>query len=73
MISFCEGQPTKDELTRFTELLNAEVEASKTIEKILYDSRRRDRDHYTLLHRQLKVENLSSSVNHGSAYLKLSQ
>ena len=56
MISFCGTEPTNDELTLFVKLLKAEVSASKTLEKILYESRRRARDHYTLLHRQLRVQ-----------------
>jgi hypothetical protein len=56
MISFRGTEPTKDEITLFVELLKAEVSASKTLEKILYESRRRARDRYTLLHRQLRVQ-----------------
>ena len=37
-------------------LLQAEVAASRTLEKILYESRRKGRDHYTLLHRHLTVK-----------------
>lgn len=56
MISFRGHDPDEAEMAMFIELLQAEVTASRTLEKILYESRRRDRDHYTLLHRQLRVE-----------------
>jgi hypothetical protein len=56
MISFRGVEPTESEMTTFAELLQAEVEASRTLERILYESRRKDRDHYTLLHRKLIVK-----------------
>ena len=56
MISFCGTKPAKAELKIFVELLQDEVAASKTLEKILYENRRKGRDHYTLLHRQLKLQ-----------------
>jgi hypothetical protein len=45
MISFRGTDPDKSEMAMFIELLQAEVTASRTLEKILYESRRRDRDH----------------------------
>ena len=56
MISFRSTEPTEAELLRFSHLLQAEVEASRTLEKIIYESRSRDRDHYTVLHRRLEIE-----------------
>jgi hypothetical protein len=56
MISFCATEPTKSEIALFATVLQTELAASKTLEKILYESRRKDRDHYTLLHRELKVK-----------------
>jgi len=53
MISFRKGQPSDIEMTLFVKLLQVEVAASRTLEKILYESRRKGRDRYTLLHRQL--------------------
>lgn len=56
MISFRGIELMESEMAMFDELLQAEVQASKTLEKILYESRRKDRDQYTLLHRQLKLK-----------------
>jgi hypothetical protein len=60
MISFRGVDPDETEMAMFVELLQAEVLASRTLEKILYESRRRNRDHYTLLHRQLRVKKSAS-------------
>jgi hypothetical protein len=56
MISFCGTEPTAAEMAMFLQLLQDEVAASRTLEKILYESRRKDRDHYTLFHRQLRLQ-----------------
>lgn len=56
MISFCAEVLTNDELATFVDVLQAEVAASRTLEKIMYESRKRDRDRYVLLHRQLRVK-----------------
>jgi hypothetical protein len=56
MISFCALEPTVPEMATFVALLRDEVEASRALERLLYESRRKDRDHYTLLHRQLRVQ-----------------
>lgn len=56
MISFEGLEPTESENTRFAKLLREEVEASKNLERILYESRKRDRDCFTLLHRKLIVK-----------------
>jgi hypothetical protein len=55
MISFRGTEPTESETAMFVKLLQDEVTASRTLEKILYESRRKGRDHYTLLHRQLTL------------------
>jgi hypothetical protein len=55
MISFKTFEPTRSEMRRFLEVLRSEIEASQTLEKILYDSRRKDRDRYTVLHRKLEL------------------
>lgn len=55
MISFRGFLPAKDELSSFIKLLRSEVQASRTLEKILYESRKRNRDRYTVLHRKLEV------------------
>jgi len=56
MISFRKLQLTRGEMDRFHEVLKAEVAASRTLEKIINESRKRGRDHYTLLHRELKLQ-----------------
>ena len=55
MMSFVAFEPSNDETHSFIDLLQSEIEASRTLERILYDSRRRDRDRYTMLHRKLIV------------------
>lgn len=55
MISFAEFQPTMQELRTFRGILSDELQASRTLESMLYDTRRRDRDHHTVLHRKLIV------------------
>ena len=59
MISCCAETPTDVEMTTFVEVLRAEVTASRTLERIMYESRKRGRDRYTLLHRQLRVNRKS--------------
>ena len=56
MASFSGLEPTDLELTAFAEVLAAEIAASRTLERILYESRRPDRDRYTILHRRLIVK-----------------
>jgi hypothetical protein len=56
MVSFHSTEPTKHEMLTFAHLLQSEVEASRTLEKIIYESRIRNRDHYTILHRRLDLE-----------------
>ena len=55
MISFQSFEPTRTEIRRFLEVLRSEIEASRSLERILYDSRRKDRDRYTVLHRKLEL------------------
>ena len=55
MISFRRFSPTEEELATFIKLLRSEVKASKTLERILYESRRQDRQRYTVLHRRLDL------------------
>ena len=56
MISFVGTRPNKKEIDRFGEIIRAEIDASRKLEKIIYDSRKRDRDHYTVLHKSLCLE-----------------
>ena len=55
MASFQSFEPTDQELNAFVEVLMLEIDASRTLEKILYESRKSDRDRYTILHRKLVV------------------
>jgi hypothetical protein len=56
MTTFRGHEPSKNELNRFVELVNSEIVASRTTEKMIYDSRKKDRDRFTLLQRKLIVE-----------------
>jgi hypothetical protein len=60
MISFKEHKPSPKEITRFSEVLVDEVRASRDLENMIYESRKRDREHHTLLHRKLTVEDISA-------------
>jgi hypothetical protein len=60
MISFKEQVPSEKEITRFQAVLLEEVEASRALEKMIYESRKPDRDYHTLLHRKLMVEDIST-------------
>ena len=56
MISFVGSSPNKAEIDTFGEIIRAEIDASRKLEKIIYESRQRDRDHYTILHKKLRLE-----------------
>ncbi len=56
MISFQNFRPSKEEIRTFLKLLDDEVQASRTMEKLLLESRKQNRDRYTILHRKLVVE-----------------
>jgi hypothetical protein len=60
MISFQEHVPSLKEIIRFRQVLLEEVEASRALENMIYESRKRDRDHHTLLHRRLTVDDIST-------------
>jgi hypothetical protein len=45
--------PDEKEWTSFFDIIKQEIIASKTLEEILYDSRRKSKQKYTLLHRPL--------------------
>jgi len=61
MISFKEHEPSARELEAFNALLLEEVEASKALDNMIYESRKRDREHHTLFHRTLTVRDLTAS------------
>ena len=56
MISFQEFDLSKDELSTFVKIVKDEIRASRNLEKIIYHSRRPDRDHYTVFRRRLLLE-----------------
>ena len=56
MISFVGTRPRKAEIDAFAEIIRAEIDASRKLEKIIYESRQRDRDHYTILHKKLCLQ-----------------
>jgi hypothetical protein len=58
MISFREYKLTDKELETSREVLVAEVEASQALEKMIYESRKRDHDHHTLFHRRLTLDDI---------------
>ena len=60
MISFKGHDLTQKERDAFRELLLEEVEASRRLENMIYESRKRDRDHHTLFHRRLIVGDIST-------------
>ncbi len=55
MFSFRSFQPNDVEMRSFLKLLRSEVQASRTMEKLLFESRKQNRDRYTMLHRKLEV------------------
>ena len=58
MISFQWYEPSPREIAAFRGVLMAEVEASQALERMIYESRRRDRDHHTLFHRRLDLDDI---------------
>lgn len=60
MISFKEYEPTLKELEAFRAVLLEEVRASRALENMIYQSRKKDRDHHTLFHRKLTVGDIST-------------
>jgi hypothetical protein len=61
MISFRDHEPSAKELEAFNALLLEEVEASKALDNMIYESRKRDREHHTLFHRKLTVYDITAS------------
>ncbi|QDT62386.1 hypothetical protein SV7mr_49340 [Stieleria bergensis] len=55
MMSFQGYELAEPEIAFLRDLIADEISASQTLEKIIYESRKRGRDHYTLLHRKLVV------------------
>jgi hypothetical protein len=59
MISFKEHQLSTEERKAFRNLLLEEVHASRALENMIYESRKRGRDHHTLFHRKLTLDDIS--------------
>ncbi len=53
MLSWKSSKASSSERKGTIEVLNAEIEASRSLEKMLYNSRQRNRDKFTILHRPL--------------------
>lgn len=56
MLSWAGGDPSKIEMDDFVDVLTKEVNASRIMEAIIYDSKKRGRDRYTVLHKELKLK-----------------
>ena len=56
MLSWVGIEPTEQEMTDFVDLLVKEVEASKIMQEIIFNSRKKNRSHYTILHKELRVK-----------------
>lgn len=55
MMSFESRRPTGQEKDEFLEIIRTEIDASRKLEKIIYDNRKHDRDRYTILHKKLSL------------------
>jgi hypothetical protein len=55
MASFRGFRPSSTEMSTFLEVLRSEVHASRTMQSLLFESRKQDRDRYTVFHRKLQV------------------
>jgi len=56
MLSWVTAKPTKSEMNSLIDVLRKEIAASRTMEEIIYDSRRPGRGRYTVLHKELKLK-----------------
>ena len=56
MFSFREKEPSTDEWIIFTQMIYREVEYSRNLEKILHQSRKKERDHYFMFEKQLVLK-----------------
>ena len=56
MISFKTFNPQKNEWKNLIKIIQAEITASQTLEEIIFNSRSKEREHYTSLHRPLHLE-----------------
>lgn len=56
MLSWVGTKPTDQEMADFVETLLKEVKASRTMEEIIFDGRKKGRKRYTLLHEEFKLK-----------------
>ena len=56
MLSWKSFNADKKEMERFIEIVNDEIRASKILDKILFNTRLKNRDKFTSLHRPLKLD-----------------
>jgi len=56
MLSWAGKEATQQELSDFVNVLMKEVHASRIMQEIIFDSRKKDRKHYTVLHKELKLK-----------------
>ena len=55
MASWVGFHPTDEELYGLADVIESEIKASRMLEESIYSSRSPNREHYTLLHRPLKL------------------
>jgi hypothetical protein len=56
MLSWKSFKADKNEMRKIIKILNDEIKASKILDEILYNSRSKDREKFTSLHRPLRLE-----------------
>ena len=56
MLSWVGTDATEDEMSDFIEVLIKEVKASRVMQEIIFESRKKNRQHYTVLHKELKLK-----------------
>jgi hypothetical protein len=56
MLSWKGADATEEEMSLFVNVLIKEVQASRVMQEIIYESRKKTRNHYTLLHKELSVK-----------------
>ncbi|MGB3717268.1 MAG: hypothetical protein WA996_22830 [Candidatus Promineifilaceae bacterium] len=56
MLSFVDYEPTEQEIVRLRNVVYDEIQASRTLEEMIFQSRSRDRKRYTYLHRPLQLK-----------------
>jgi hypothetical protein len=56
MISWKDYYSDDHEREKFFQIINSEIEASKMLEEIIYNSRKKNREKFTVLHRPLKLQ-----------------